>query len=96
METNRDAEPLTDAERARRYRARLRGEDVPLGTPGRKPAPDPLRIDRVMEAAGVLYHELPWLKPDCVTYAAEEHALLPVFLDLIAEQIARLRARHDS
>jgi hypothetical protein len=98
METNRDAEPLTDAERARRYRARLRGEDVPLGKPGRRPEPEPTHAERALEGAGILYHELGWLHPGSIKDRDGEdlEATLGMLLDMIAPQIARLRPGHDS
>ena len=36
---------LSNAERNRRYRARLRGEKVPLGKPGRKPKSEYFRTE---------------------------------------------------
>ena len=36
---------LSNAERNRRYRARLRGEKVPLGKPGRKPTSEYFRAE---------------------------------------------------
>jgi hypothetical protein len=92
MRENRDGlpdEPLSEAERARRYRARLRGEDVPLGQPGRRPASKPTHAERAQLAAGALNYELGWLGPKDVD------GVLAVFLDSLATQIARLRPHHD-
>jgi hypothetical protein len=92
MEANRDAgpgEPLSDAERARRYRARLRGEDVPMGRPGRRPRPELTHTDRARMAAGELCYEVGWLRPEDVD------DILGIFLELLDTQIGRLQRRHD-
>jgi hypothetical protein len=94
-EKNRDVRaPLSDVERARRYRARQRGEDVPRGKPGRPREPEPSHAERAHEAAGILWAELGWLTPDRVADfdADPDHPLgLGWFLDELAEQITRLR-----
>jgi hypothetical protein len=87
METNRDT--LSDAERARRYRARRRGEDVPMGRPGRRPVAEPTHTDRARMAAGELCYEVGWLKPEDVDDT------LRIFLELLDTQIGRLQRRHD-
>jgi hypothetical protein len=89
MEANRDT--LSDAERARRYRARLRGEDVPMGKPGRRPRPEQTHTDRARMAAGELCYELGWLVPEDV----DKDDTLGIFLELLDTQIGRLGRRDD-
>jgi hypothetical protein len=92
MSGNRDSlpdEPLSDAERARRYRARLRGEDVPLGQPGRRPAPDPTDAEVALRAAQALSNTLWRLKPEDVD------PLLPVLLEGIVKMAGPFLPHHD-
>ena len=100
MVDNRDGRaPLTDAERAKRYRARRRGEDVVMGIPGRRPdVPD--HAVSALRAAGALVHELGFL--DEGIRAPEDDPTLIRDLILMLDRLemvlpaALARLRHDS